>query len=110
MSQCVPHNIIKDHSLCNPDANVSGLEGGCPDLHTSIRVVKSKATHRAPLFYRYETMVSKEAVGQVHFRVTKYNRADYIALNLPYSTGVVSFVTVWVTERNHILSLSLLII
>ena len=38
------------------------------------------------LVYRYETVVSKKAVVQVHFRVTKYDIADYIALNLPYST------------------------
>ena len=55
-------------------------------------------------------MVAKEAVGQVHFDVTKYSRADYIALNLHYSTGSVSFVIIWVTESNHILSHSLLAI
>ena len=36
-------------------------------------------------------MVSKEAVRQIHFHVTKYNRAGYIALNLPFFTGLVSF-------------------
>ena len=32
--------------------------------------------------------------GEVHFRVTKYYRAVYIALNMPYSTGLISFVMI----------------
>ena len=44
------------------------------------------------------TFVSKEAVGQGNFRATKHNRTNYIALNLPYATGLVSFVLVWVTN------------
>ena len=57
-------------------------------------------------------MVSWEAVGQVYFRVTKYDRAIYmyIALNLPYSTGSVSFVIIWDTERDRALSHFLLTI
>ena len=51
-------------------------------------------------------MVSKEAVGQGHFRVTKYDRANYIALNLPYATGLATFVPIWV-KKVHILSHSL---
>ena len=50
------------------------------------------------LVYRYETMGSKEAVGQGHFRVPKYNRANHIALNVPYTTGLVSFVLIWVSK------------
>ena len=42
--------------------------------------------------------VSKDAVEQVHFRVTEYNGADYIGLNLPYSTGLVSSVIIWVKK------------
>ena len=37
-------------------------------------------------------------MGQGHFRVTKYNRAHYIAWNLLYSTSLVSFVIVWVKK------------
>ena len=44
---------------------------------------------RALLVYRYESVVLKEAEGQGHFRVTRYIRTNYIALNLPYSTGLV---------------------
>ena len=55
-------------------------------------------------------MVSKEAAVQVHFRVTKNNRADYLALKMPYSTGLISFVIIWVTERDHVLNNSLLTI
>ena len=51
-------------------------------------------------------MVSKEAVGQGHFRVIKYNRANYIALTVPYSAGLVSFVNMG-HERDNILSHSL---
>ena len=35
------------------------------------------------------------------------HRVDYIALKLAYSTGLVSFVIIWVTERDCILSYSL---
>ena len=55
-------------------------------------------------------MVSKEAVGQVHFHVTKYVITDYIALNLPYFTSLVSFVILLVKERDHKLSPSVLTI
>ena len=55
-------------------------------------------------------MVSKEAAVQVHFRVTKNNRADYLALKMPYSTGLISFVIIWVTERDDISSHSLVTI
>ena len=58
----------------------------------------------------YETVVSMEAVGQGHFRVIKYNRAEYIALNLPYLTSIISFEMIWAAERDHILSHSLLTI
>ena len=53
---------------------------------------------------------SKETVGQIHFHVTKYNTADCIALNLLDCTGSVYFVIIWVREREHILSHSLLTI
>ena len=43
-------------------------------------------------------MVSKEAVGQGHFCVTKYNRAKFIAFNVPYSTGLLSIVIIWVKK------------
>ena len=60
------------------------------------------------LVYRCETVLSKEAEGQVNFPVTKYDRADYIGLKVPYSIGVVSFVIILVTERDHILCHSVL--
>ena len=53
-------------------------------------------------------MVCKEAVVQVHFCIIKYYRADCIALNLPFSTSLVCFAMKCVTERDHILSDSLL--
>ena len=69
-----------------------------PDsLVTFVTITKSL------LVYRYETVVSKEPVGKGKFRVTKYNRANYIALNLAYATGFISYVH----ERDHILSHSL---
>ena len=51
-------------------------------------------------------MASQGAVGQGYFRVTKYDRANYIALNLSYSTGF--FCDNMGQEREHILSHSLL--
>ena len=62
------------------------------------------------LVNRHETVVSKQTLGQGHFHVTKYNRAGCIALNLPYSGGLVSFVMILATERDHILIHSLLTI
>ena len=49
---------------------------------------------RVLMVYRYETVVSKQAVGQGDFRATEYHTANYIALNLPYSIGLVSLVIV----------------
>ena len=43
-------------------------------------------------------MVSKDPVGHGHFHVTKHNRANLTALNLPYSTGWISFVIIWVKK------------
>ena len=55
----------------------------------------------ALLVYGSETVISNESVGQIYFNVTKYNKADYIVLNLPYSTDLVSVVIILVTESHH---------
>ena len=52
-------------------------------------------------------MVSKEPVGQGNFRVTKYNRANYTALNLPYNNRFSFFCSSVGHKRDHILSRSL---
>ena len=33
------------------------------------------------------------------------HKADYMVLNLPYSTGLVSFAVIWGTERDHCICL-----
>ena len=62
-----------------------------------IAFVTITASPRNLLACRYETVVSKNAVRQVHFCVIKFNRADYIVLNLPFSADLVSYVITWVT-------------
>ena len=52
--------------------------------------------------------MSREAGCQVYFLVTKYNTVHYFALYLPYSTDLVSLAMIWVTERDNILSHSIL--
>ena len=49
-------------------------------------------------------MISKEVVGQGHFRVTKYKKANYIALNLPYYYRFSFVCSSMGHKRDHILS------
>ena len=55
--------------------NVSDLR--VQTIPDSLVTFVKKLLPKSPLVYRYETVVSKEPVGQGHLRVTEYKRANY---------------------------------
>ena len=69
-----------------------------------VTFVTTTAPFFALLVYRYETVVSKEAVWQGHFHVKKCNRANYITLNFPYYYLFNFFCSSMGHKWDHILS------
>ena len=60
-----------------------------------------------PCWFIGTWLVSKEAACQGHFCVTKYNRGNYIALNLPYYYQFSFFCSSMGRHRDHLLIHSL---
>ena len=78
------------------ECSTAGLPGAFPTI--ILWKKECKLPKPMSIIYRYETVVSKELLGQGYFRVLTYNRANHIALNLPYATRLFSFFLIWVAK------------